>query len=242
MLRERELIKLSIFGVFRFSVLLSLFFSFVASQIELIDAVERGRKDLLTIFFASFPAYFSDVFLLSLPISAFRFFSARRKIFIFLNVFGFSKLRFVLTELFIFLLVLSLLSPLLFHISSRARDFLFDVKEERKKTSFFVKDEHIFFIKSVDGGVEVFEITRDGKVLSQYIIKEGTPEYTAFKSYIAHRFYSFQLGHYLIFSFASALNTSFSSFIALSYVEYGFLLTLALLSITLIFLLSIFSL
>ncbi len=236
MIIEKRLLFFSILGILKFSIFLSLFFSFVASQIELIDAVDRGKEDLIKIVFASIPSYFPDIFFLSLPISAFRFFSERRKIFLFLGIFGFSKFRFV-SKIFLFCvpIILALSIPF-FHISDVGREMLFELKGSMKKSSFFVSGDTIFFIKSMKEGLEIYQIqVPQGKVLRHHKVERGTKDYDNFRKYISKGIFSFHLQHYVIFSFVSLLNVSLSSYIALSYVEYGFLFVLFSLFVSIVF-------
>ncbi len=156
----KTLFKFVMKRVISFSLIITFITSLVLSQIELLEAIDRGNKKINDIFFLSLLAYIPDIFFLSIPISFFRFFTTESKRFSSLIAFGMSPLKFFF---FTFLLNITVISPgiIVFSgiISPKAKEIL----EERK-----TKEKREY--------AEVFIEKKDGSAYLIYIRKENEPK------------------------------------------------------------------
>jgi hypothetical protein len=160
----RTLVKIFILRTYLFSFLISSVFVIVISQIELLDAVERGLKNLDEVFILSLISYFPYVFFLSLPISVLKFSVSKRKKFFYLMSFGLKpqKLFFFCALIFFFS---SLLFSPLFYVSEKAKKKLSDKKAKNQTISIYIspQKELIYEKKMRNGEQKIFLISPSGK-------------------------------------------------------------------------------
>jgi len=159
----RTLVKIFILRTYLFSFLISAVFVIVISQIELLDAVERGLKNLDEVFILSLISYFPYVFFLSLPISVLKFSVSKRKKFFYLMSFGLRPQRLFFFCALIFLISSLLFSPL-FYVSGKAKKKLSDKKSKNQTISIYIspQKELIYEKKMKDGEQRIFLISPSG--------------------------------------------------------------------------------
>jgi hypothetical protein len=160
----RTLVKIFILRTYLFSFFISAIFVIVISQIELLDAVERGLKNLDQIFVLSLISYFPYVFFLSLPISVLKFSVSRRKKLFYLMSFSLKPQRLFFFCALIFFISSLLFSPL-FYVSGKAKKKLSDKKSKNQTISIYIspQKELIYEKKMKDGEQRIFLISPSGK-------------------------------------------------------------------------------
>jgi len=160
----RTLVKIFILRTYLFSFLISAVFVIVISQIELLDAVERGLKNLDEVFILSLISYFPYVFFLSLPISVLKFSVSKRKKIFYLMSFGLRPQRLFFFCALIFFISSLLFSPL-FYVSGKAKKKLSDKKSKNQTISIYIspQKELIYEKKMKDGERRIFLISPSGK-------------------------------------------------------------------------------
>jgi hypothetical protein len=160
----RTLVKIFILRTYLFSFLISAVFVIVISQIELLDAVERGLKNLDQIFVLSLISYFPYVFFLSLPISSLKFSVSKRKKFFYLMSFSLKPQRLFFFCALIFFISSLLFSPL-FYVSEKAKKKLSDKKAKNQTISIYIspQKELIYERKMKDDERRIFLISPSGK-------------------------------------------------------------------------------
>ncbi len=164
--KMRTLVKTFILKTYLFSFLISVVFVIGICQIEVLDSVERGLKNLNEIFVLSLLAYFPYVFLLSIPISAFRFSLSRRKKFFYLMSFGFRPQKLFFFSALISLIFSGFFSPL-FYVSDEAKRKLSDKKTKNQTISIYISEQKnfIYHEKIRDSRQRIFLISPSGEYL-----------------------------------------------------------------------------
>ncbi|MCS7214169.1 MAG: hypothetical protein NZ927_08150 [Candidatus Calescibacterium sp.] len=222
------MIRLFVFCFFRiltFAFVISLLISFIASQIELLDSVERKVQNLFYVFVLAFASYFFDVFPLSFPLSSFRFFSALSEKIDYLQMFGLSKFKFIFSYSFLgFLMFFIVLVPIFSGYFSES------LKEELKYVKGQTSREYVEYIEGK--GIAFYKKDKNAKgryeytVLSEFgdILEKG---YKNFQQ-------KFNLLRYLVISFWLSLFSAVSSYIGIARVPAGVVLVLLLLGFSVI--------
>ncbi len=168
-----SLIKYSIRKIFFISFILSLFFSFVISQIELLDYIERKGSNLLSVFATSMFGYLPEIFILTLPVSSLRFFRERKQMINQLETFGFSKGKLIAYYFIPSVFVFSFLNFFcLGTLSTYMKLRLKLLKGDQKKEIVIVEDDQIIFArrKEEKDGERKFEISKlslKGRILDK---------------------------------------------------------------------------
>ncbi|GBD03081.1 hypothetical protein HRbin19_00355 [bacterium HR19] len=164
--------------VISFSLVITIIISLLVSQIELLEAIDRGNKKINDIFFLSLLAYIPDIFFLSIPISFFRFFATESKRFSSLITFGMSPIKFFFS---VFLLNLAVISPaiMIFSglVSPKAKEKLEarKTKEKREYAEVFIekkdKSAYLIYIKKENTPkgekVKMIKISREGEIIEK---------------------------------------------------------------------------
>jgi len=160
----RTLVKTFILKTYLFSFLISIVFVIAISQIEVLDSIERGLRNLNEIFVLSLIAYFPYVFLLSIPLSAFRFSFSRRKKFFYLMSFGFPPQKLFFFSALISFIFSVFFSPL-FYVSEEAKRKLSDKKTKNQTISIYISEQKnfIYHEKIRDGKQRIFLISPSGE-------------------------------------------------------------------------------
>jgi hypothetical protein len=162
--KMKTLVKTFILKTYLFSFLISIVLVIAISQIEVLDSVERGLKNLDEIFALSLLAYFPYVFFLSIPLSAFRFSLSRRKKLFYLMSFGFKPQKLFFFSALIFLVFSVFFSPL-FYISGEAKRKLSDKKSKNQIISIYISEQKnfVYHEKKRDGKQRIFLISPTGE-------------------------------------------------------------------------------
>jgi hypothetical protein len=161
----RTLVKILILRTYLFSFFISAVFVIVISQIELLDAVERGLKNLDQIFVLSLISYFPYVFFLSLPISVLKFSVSRRKKLFYLMSFSLKPQRLFFFCALIFFISSLLFSPL-FYVSEKAKRKLSDKKAKNQTISIYISPQKELIYEEMrmkDDERRIFLISPSGK-------------------------------------------------------------------------------
>lgn len=208
-----------------FAFVISLLISFIASQIELLDSVERKVQNLFYVFVLAFASYFFDVFPLSFPLSSFRFFSALSEKIDYLQIFGLSKFRFIFLHSFLgFLIFFIILVPIFSgYFSARLKEELKYVKRQASREYVeYIEGKGIVFYKKDRNTKGRYEYT----VLSEFgdILEKG---YKNFQ-------WNFNLLRYLVISFWLSFFSAVSSYIGVARVPFGFVFILILLGFSVV--------
>lgn len=154
----------------KLSLLISILVAFVASQIELLDSVERKVENLLYVLGTAFLSYFFDIFFISIPISAFRFFLRYKEKINYLQVFGLNRKKFALYIFFGFLIFFLVFLPTLSGIFSK--EIRYSLKSEKgqvKDLKVYHEDRKIMiYVPSGEKGkYNLFILSDDGKIVGR---------------------------------------------------------------------------
>lgn len=218
--------------VLKFSLFLSFIFSIVSSEIELLDYLESGGRDIFPVMVVSFVSYFPDIFFLSLPISSFRFFISHRKKFDFLFAFGVSKFKFI-PFIFVISLPFFLISVPFFSgvLSSHFKYHLTLLKGRGKHSSLFFEDGKIIFAKKIEGGkwVEYYIFTPEGEFVEKKKVENPYPK--IFKENISLSFKDAPV-RFLVYSSLISLSYALSGFVGWSFGSAGFFIPITFIFLT----------
>ena len=216
-----KLFRFILFRLFQISLILAFIVSFVASQIEILDSVERKVQNLLYVFSFSFFSYFLNFLPLSLPVSSFRFFSSNGQKIDYLQTFGLVKAKFFSLYFLHLIMVLLLFIPA-FSFSEKIREkFRYAKGQFKKEFSEYVEGKGIFFYRIYDkknGKYEYILISENGDILER--------GYTNFVNK------PFAVLKYIFTSFIISLSSCISAYVGFSKIPFGWIYTILLVGIS----------
>lgn len=217
-----KLFKFIIFRLFQISLILAFIVSFVASQMEILDSIERKVQNLIYVFSLSFVSYFIYFLPLSLPVSSFKFFSSVGQKINYLQTFGLVKARFF-SLYFLYLTIFLILFIPAFSFSEKIREkFRYAKGQFKKEFSEYVEGKGIFFYriddKKKNGKYEYILISENGDILER--------GYTDFVNK------PFQLLRYIFASFVISISSCVSAYVGFSKIPFGWIYTVLLVGIS----------